>query len=192
MKLSNIGKLPIILPNSVSIYIDKTNKILYLKGRLGILSIPELSSFNFKIISNQFIVEPLNLQNLSSDIISLWGTYRMLIQKMVIGVSIGFQKGLELSGLGFKGSVFKAKSLSDSNILNLKLGYSHDINYEYPKNIEIKFLNPTFLQIKGIDSQKVSSIAYDIYLKRKPDPYKGKGVRSSDRIWIKKEGKKKK
>jgi large subunit ribosomal protein L6 len=114
----------------------------------------------------------------------MWGTARSRIQSMVTGVAEGFSKKLEINGVGYRAAV-------QGNKLNLQLGFSHDIAYPIPEGIEIKCERPTAIAISGADKQKVGQVAADIRAYRPPEPYKGKGIKYSDEIVLRKEGKKK-
>jgi large subunit ribosomal protein L6 len=114
----------------------------------------------------------------------MWGLSRTLISNMIIGVSKGFTKILDINGVGYKASI-------NNNILTMFLGYSHDIKYIIPKGIEIKCPKPTQIEIFGYDKQLVGEVAALIRNLRKPEPYKGKGVKYSDEIIVRKVGKKK-
>ena len=114
----------------------------------------------------------------------MWGTYRSLINNAVIGSSIGYEKILELVGVGYRAAL-------KGNQLNLQLGYSHDINFNIPEGIKITVEKQTILKITGVDKQQVGSVASKIKTLRKIEPYKGKGVREKGQYILKKEGKKK-
>ena len=115
---------------------------------------------------------------------ALWGTTRARIQNLVTGVTDGFSKSLEITGVGYRASV-------QGQILNLQVGYSHEVNYPIPEGIEIKCAKPTSIAISGADKQRVGQTAAEIRSYRPPEPYKGKGIRYSDEIIRRKEGKKK-
>ena len=114
----------------------------------------------------------------------MWGTYRSLAQGLVKGVSDGFTKGLEITGVGYRAAV-------EGNVLRLQLGYSHDIHYPIPSDVQIKAERPTAITVSGIDKQRVGQIAAEIRQFRKPEPYKGKGIKYANEVIVRKEGKKK-
>jgi large subunit ribosomal protein L6 len=114
----------------------------------------------------------------------MWGTARSRIQNLVTGVSEGFTKSLEITGVGYRASV-------QGNTLNLQLGFSHDVNYPIPQGIKVVCEKPTSIAITGADKQKVGQMAAEIRAMRPPEPYKGKGVRYADEQILRKEGKKK-
>ena len=122
-------------------------------------------------------------ENISSHV-AIAGTTRALINNMVVGVKDGFNKVLEINGVGYRASIAE-------NILTLQLGFSHDIKLAIPDDIEVKCTKPTELVISGIDKQKVGQFAAEIRSLRKPEPYKGKGVKYQEEIIRRKEGKKK-
>ena len=114
----------------------------------------------------------------------MWGLSRTLVANMVDGVSKGFTRKLMISGVGYRAAV-------DGKIVNLQLGYSHDIKYAVPDDIEVKCETPTAITISGADRQKVGQIAAELRAFRLPEPYKGKGIRYDDEVILRKEGKKK-
>jgi len=174
---SRIAKKAIKLPKDVNIILD--NKNLIVKGTKGKLEINIHNSVN--------IIKENDLLIFSSNFEKGWamaGTIRSLVNNMIIGVTNGFEKRLQLIGVGYRGKV-------DGNILNLTLGFSHPINYKFPRNIIIEVLNQTEIIIKGPDKQSVGQIAAEIRRFRLPEPYKGKGVRYLDEHVRRKEAKKK-
>lgn len=186
---SNIGSKPISLSNSLFVLkIQYKNKhYFYIRGRLGNLIIPVSNIFQLqfdKIKKNLFVNVLPSFYKLN-NIVALWGTYRTHLSNMIYGVSRGFSQNVELVGLGYRASL-------QESTLKLKIGASHDVSYVLPKGMSVKFLSPTLLSLRGIDSQKIHHVAMQLYMLRKPDPYKGKGVRIPEKIWIKKEGKKQK
>ena len=114
----------------------------------------------------------------------LWGTNRSRLQNLVTGVSVGFKKDLELVGVGYRASVA-------GNMLNIQLGFSHDVQYPIPQGVEVKCEKPTSISIFGADLQQIGQIAAEIRAYRKPEPYKGKGVKYVGEYILRKEGKKK-
>lgn len=179
--MSRIGKQPVVVPAGVEVSL--TEDVIDVSGKLGKLSFP----FNGKVIINYnkeekvIAVSPRGSDRKDR---AMWGLSRSLINNMVIGVSNGFTKTLEVNGVGYKASV-------NGNILTIYLGYSHDIKYIIPQGIEIKCPKPTQIDIFGFDKQLVGEVAALIRSLRKPEPYKGKGVKYSDEVIIRKVGKKK-
>ena len=177
--MSRIGKNDVTIPEGVNFSID--GKVLSVKGKLGELS--EIITDAVEIIykDSKVSVKPFNKDKNS---LSQWGLVRSLINNMVIGVDKGFSKTLEVRGVRYRAAV-------DGDILNLQLGYSHDIKVAIPKEINVKCEKPTEILISGFSKQKVGQFAAEIRSLRKPEPYKGKGVRYSDEFVRQKEGKKK-
>ena len=177
--MSRIGKQPVILPQGVDINI--LNNTVLVKGKKGELknSFPE----SVKIVKedNKILVSPINNTNSAKG---SWGLVRTMINNMVVGVEEGFSKSLVVNGVGYRAAV-------EEGILTLQLGYSHDIKLAIPNDLEVKCIKPTEISISGIDKQKVGQFASEVRALRKPEPYKGKGVRYSDEIIRRKEGKKK-
>lgn len=177
--MSRVGKLPIEIPENVEVNID--NGIIEVKGKLGTLTNKLNESVLVEIKENSIVCSPNDKSNFS---ISMWGTLRSIINNMVLGVSKGFEKKLEISGVGYK-------SEFSGNILTLSLGYSHEIKYAIPSDIKVVCEKPTIISIFGICNQKVGSIASDIINFRPTEPYKGKGIKHQGSIVRRKEGKKK-
>jgi large subunit ribosomal protein L6 len=175
--MSRIGIQPIIIPEGVEVKIDKD--LILVKGKKGELTqklIPEIEiEIKDKII---VLKEPIKTKTSSA----LWGTFRALIANMVEGVSKGFEKKLIIEGVGYKAVLNGSK-------LVLSLGFSHPIEIQTPKGIEFKVEKNTIL-ISGADKQVVGQISADIRIHRKPEPYKGKGIRYSNEIVRRKSGKK--
>ena len=177
--MSRVGKNAVIIPEGINFNID--GRVLSVKGKLGELTeeITDLVNIEFK--DNRVTVKPKNNDKESS---SQWGLVRTLINNMVIGVESGFTKTLEVNGVGYRAA-------SEGDILQLQLGYSHDIKVAIPKEITVKCSKPTEIIISGANKQKVGQFAAEIRSLRKPEPYKGKGVRYIDEYVRQKEGKKK-
>ncbi|MAH89150.1 MAG: 50S ribosomal protein L6 [Pelagibacterales bacterium] len=177
--MSRVGKQPVNLPEGVDVNI--ANNTILIKGKRGELksSYPE----SVKVIKEEskIIVSPVNDSKSSKG---SWGLIRTIINNMIVGVEEGFTKSLIVNGVGYRASV-------SDGILTLQLGYSHDIKLAIPKDLEVKCTKPTEIDISGIDKQKVGQFASEIRSLRKPEPYKGKGVRYSDEVIRRKEGKKK-
>lgn len=179
--MSRIGKYPVIVPDGVTVTVN--NNVVTAKGKLGELSYSfDDGHVAAKLENNSVVVTPLSN---SKQARSLWGTTRARINTMVKGVSEGFTKNLELVGVGYKARV------EGSHKLVLSLGFSHDVIFETPKEINLACPVPTQISISGADKQLVGQIASEIRKYRKPEPYKGKGVKYSGEYVRRKEGKKK-
>lgn len=174
--MSRIGKNPINITDKVDASI--ANGIITVKGPKGELKYSISSKVIVAIDSGKIIVSPIDDTKESR---SMWGTTRTLINNMVLGVSIGFVKALEFNGVGYKAAV-------NNNNLTLSLGYSHSINYELPEGITAK-VNKNQIEITGVDKHLIGLVASKIRSYRPPEPYKGKGVKYSDEVIIKKAGK---
>jgi large subunit ribosomal protein L6 len=181
--MSKIGKKNITLPKDSSIKID--GQKLTVSGPKGTKEL----SVNDKIFSatvnekNEFQIKPLE-KKATKETSILWGTYRSLINNAVLGVSVGHEKILDITGVGFRANL-------KGEVLNLQLGFSHDINYKIPKEIKISVEKQTILKINGIDKELVSKIASDIKALKPVEPYKGKGIKERNQFVLRKEGKKK-
>ena len=177
--MSRVGKQPIIIPGDVEVNIALNT--VTVKGQKGELkkSFPLL--VNIKKNGTEVLVDP---KNESKDSKAAWGLTRTLINNMVHGVKEGFNKTLEINGVGYRAAI-------SDNILTLQLGFSHDIKLAIPGDIEVKCSKPTEVIISGIDKQKVGQFASEVRQFRKPEPYKGKGVKYKEEIIRRKEGKKK-
>ena len=177
--MSRIGLSPVAIPDGVTV--DITGRQMTAKGKLGEQSLTFVDEVEPSLDGDQLNVKPTN------DTIkarSLWGTYRSLAQNLVIGVSEGFTRVLDINGVGYRAAI-QGKSL------NLQLGHSHDINFPIPDNIKIDCPTQTEVVITGVDKQLVGSVAAKIRSFRPPEPYKGKGVKYREEQIVRKEGKKK-
>lgn len=186
--MSHIGKKSIHIPLDINISYNKFS--IKITGPLGTLSLelPNKIECDFKTSPSPQLYVKIKDDNNSKKNkknLSLWGTYRSLINNMVLGVSRGFSKKLELVGVGYRASLEK------NDILNLKLGYSHPIDYNIPNDVKIQCLKPTLILITGIDHQRVNQVASEIRRFRSPEPYKGKGIKYGEEVISLKEGKKK-
>ena len=179
--MSKIGKKIILIPEKVKAVLS--GSLLNIEGPLGKKSLNiDLEMFNLDIREGKEIsIKPKEINKNSKR---LWGMNRSLINNAVIGSSAGYEKTLELVGVGYRAAL-KGKQL------NLQLGYSHDINYDIPDGIKIEVDKQTTLKISGSDKQQVGSVASKIKTYRKIEPYKGKGIREKGQYVLKKEGKKK-
>lgn len=180
--MSHIGKEPIKLPANVKYRLEKDNIVF--QGKEGELKrkLPYFLDI-LEENGNLYVNIKKEYQHLK-EYMSLWGTYRTLLQNMVIGVNQGFNVKLLFVGIGFKTKV-------ENNVLNLKLGYSHNIDYIIPDNIKITCIKPTLISISGIDYELVTKVAAQIRALRKTEPYKGKGIRYLNETIRSKEAKKK-
>ena len=179
--MSKIGKININIPEKVKVAI--AGNVLNIEGPLGKKSLNiDLEMFNLDIKEGKEIsIKPKKNDQNSKR---LWGMNRSIINNAVIGSVRGYEKTLELVGVGYRAAL-------KGNILNLQLGYSHDINFNIPEGIKIAVDKQTTLKISGHDKQLVGSVASKIKTLRKIEPYKGKGIREKGQYVLKKEGKKK-
>ena len=179
--MSKIGKINISIPDKVKVAI--AGNILNIEGPLGKKSLNiDLEMFNLDIKEGKEI--SLRPKKIDQTTKRLWGMNRSLINNAVIGSVKGFEKTLELVGVGYRAAL-------KGNQLNLQLGYSHDINYDIPEGIKISVEKQTILKVSGSDKQKVGEVVSKIKTFRKIEPYKGKGIREKGQHILKKEGKKK-
>ncbi len=180
--MSKIGKKNIIVPKESSIKIEGSS--LTISGPKGskTLTIND-KIFSSKLKENEFQILPLS-KKVDTKTSVMWGTYRSLINNAVTGVSTGHEKILELNGVGFRANI-------KGEVLNLQIGFSHDVNFKIPKDIKITVEKQTTIKITGSDKQLVGSIASKLKTLRKIEPYKGKGIREKGQYVLKKEGKKK-
>ena len=179
--MSRIGKYPVIVPEGVTVTIN--GNVVTAKGKNGELKFAfDDGMVNAKLEENKVVVAPLHQ---SQQARALWGTTRAQINSIVKGASEGFTKQLELIGVGYKAR------MEGSSKLVLSLGFSHDVIYNAPEGIKITCVSPTQLTVFGADKQLVGQVADKIREYRKPEPYKGKGVRYTGQYVRRKEGKKK-
>ena len=177
--MSRVGKKPVPVPSGVTATV--TGQTVTMKGSKGELRfvVPTLVSVAMK--DGAVAVEPVDQSKQSR---SLWGTSRAQVANLVEGVSKGFEKKLEITGVGYRAAMA-------GKALKLSLGYSHDIEYPIPAGITIATPKPTEITVSGIDRQQVGQVAAEIREYRGPEPYKGKGVRYAGEFIFRKEGKKK-
>ena len=175
--MSRIGKMPIALPAGVTV--EFKNKVVTVKGAKGTLSQAINGNLDVVVEGGNLLVKPLD--NLT-DTNAKHGLYRAVLAGMVKGVSEGFKKELEIIGIGYKAA------MQGKNLV-LTIGYSHDINYEIEDGITVETPNPTTIVVTGIDKQRVGEVASVIRSYRKPEPYKGKGIRYKGEHVAHKEGK---
>jgi len=177
--MSRVGKNPVEVPSGVEIAIQ--GALVSAKGKLGSLEFEATDDVEITQEDGKVWVKPVND---SKKARAMWGTARARIQNMVVGVSQGFTKELEINGVGYRAAV-------QGKALNLQLGFSHDVAYPIPEGISVKCEKPTSITITGADKQKVGQVAAEIRAYRPPEPYKGKGVKYADEVILRKEGKKK-
>jgi large subunit ribosomal protein L6 len=177
--MSRIGKKPVAIPAGVTATTE--GKTLSIKGPKGTLSLQMLDEVAYDIAEGGITIQPANDSKRAR---SFWGMQRSMVQNLVTGVSEGFTKTLEISGVGYRAAM-------QGKNLRLQLGYSHDVNIAVPEGIDIKTPDATTVEISGIDRQKVGQVAAEIRRWRKPEPYKGKGIKYRGEFIFRKEGKKK-
>ena len=177
--MSRIGKKPVPVPAGVTASTD--GGLLSVKGPKGTLTLPMAQEVTYAVEDGQISVAPANDSKRSR---SFWGMQRSLVENLVTGVTQGFTKTLEITGVGYRAA-------AQGKNLRLQLGYSHDVNLPVPDGLEVKTPDQTTVEISGIDRQKVGQFAAEIRRWRKPEPYKGKGIKSRGEFIFRKEGKKK-
>ena len=179
--MSKIGKINIVIPDKVKVVL--AGNILNIEGPLGKKTLDiDLDMFNLDIKEGKEIsIKP---KKIDQDTKRIWGMKRSLINNAVIGSSVGYEKTLELVGVGYRAAL-------KGNQLNLQLGYSHDINFDIPEGIKITVEKQTTIKVSGSDKQVVGMVCSKIKSFRKPEPYKGKGIREKGQYILRKEGKKK-
>ena len=179
--MSKIGKININVPDKVKVLLSG-NKI-NVEGPLG-KKVLDLDTDLFDLIINEGKDVQIKPKKLTQSIKRLWGMNRSLLNNAIIGASKGYEKILELSGVGFRAAL-KGKEL------NLQLGFSNDVNFEIPEGIKILVEKQTIIKISGFDKQQVGAVASKIKSIRPPEPYKGKGIKEQNQYILRKEGKKK-
>ncbi len=177
--MSRIGKRAVSVPTGVTVNLSGQN--ISVKGPKGELKIALVEHVLAKLENGKVAVNPRDNTKLSR---SCWGMSRTMISNMMKGVTQGYSRSLEINGVGYRANV-------QGKVLQLNLGYSHDVNYPIPEGIDIKTPKPTEIVISGIDKQRVGQVAAEIRDFRGPEPYKGKGIKYSDERIFRKEGKKK-
>ena len=177
--MSRIGSKAVAIPNGVEVVVDKQH--VSVKGPKGQLTLNLVDDIGVSVTDGLIKVLP---QNKTRQARMMWGMSRTLVSNMVAGVTTGFKTDLEINGVGYRAAV-------QGRVLNLQLGYSHDITYQIPEGINIVCEKPTAISVTGIDRQKVGQVASEIRSWRPPEPYKGKGVKYAKETIFRKEGKKK-
>ncbi len=177
--MSRIGKKAVPLPAGVEINIE--GQQISVKGPKGSLSVVLVNEVSVSKTEEGLLITPRDDSKRSR---SMWGLSRTLVANIVTGVVEGYSKTLEIQGVGYRAAL-KGKTLS------LNLGLSHEVNYEAPEGVELKVTKPTEIVVSGIDKQLVGQVAANIRKYRKPEPFKGKGIRYQGEFVFRKEGKKK-
>jgi large subunit ribosomal protein L6 len=177
--MSKIGKLPVAIPSGVTATLE--GQTVKVKGPKGALQLTLVEEIGADIEGGELKV---SMRGETQRHRAMWGMSRTLVSNLVEGVTKGFEKKLEITGVGYKAAV-------QGKNLNLSLGYSHDVVYPIPEGIQIVTPKPTEVLISGIDRQKVGQVAAEIREFRGPEPYKGKGVKYAGEFIFRKEGKKK-
>ena len=177
--MSRVGSSPVAVPDGIDIQI--TGQLVSAKGKLGELAVELPSDVEVTQDGGKIVVKP---RSTSKRARMSWGTSRALVNNLVLGVSDGFSKTLEITGVGYRAAV-------QGKTLNLQLGFSHDVNFPIPEGISINCEGQTTIVISGADKQAVGQVAAVIRSYRKPEPYKGKGIKYAGEVIIRKEGKKK-
>ncbi len=177
--MSRIGKKAITVPAGVTANI--ADGIISVKGPKGTLTMPLREEISYTVEDGGISVQPANDTKRAR---AFWGMQRTMVQNLVTGVTDGFTKKLIITGVGYRAA-------AQGRNLKLQLGYSHDVNVDVPEGIEVKTPDTTTVEISGTDKQKVGQLAAEIRRWRKPEPYKGKGIKYDGEFIFRKEGKKK-
>ena len=177
--MSRIGKKPVGLPAGVTASVS--GQTIEVKGPKGTRTFKATDDVTLSVEDNAVKITPRGLSKRSRQ---QWGMSRTMIANMVTGVSTGFKKELEINGVGYRAQV-------QGNVLKLSLGYSHDVNFDIPSGVTVTAAKPTEIAVEGTDEQLVGQVAANIREWRKPEPYKGKGIKYKDEYIFRKEGKKK-
>ena len=177
--MSRIGKKPVAIPAGVTANIAEG--VLTVKGPKGALTLRMREEISYTVDGDIIIVKPANATKAAR---AFWGMQRTLVANLITGVTQGYTKILDITGVGYRAN-------AQGKNLKLQLGYSHDVDFPVPEGIEIKTPDNTTVEISGIDKQKVGQVAAEIRRWRKPEPYKGKGIKYRGEFIFRKEGKKK-
>jgi len=177
--MSRIGKKPVAIPANVTTTVE--GKTLSVKGPKGTLTLAMRDEIEYGLEDGMITVKPANATKAAR---AFWGMQRTLVANLVTGVTDGFTKTLEITGVGYRANATGRK-------LKLQLGYSHDVDMDIPEGVEVKTPDQTTVEISGADKQKVGQFAAEIRRWRKPEPYKGKGIKYRGEFIFRKEGKKK-
>ena len=179
--MSKIGKINIVIPDKVKVLLS--GKTVNIEGPLGKKSL-NIDTDIFDLIINEGKDVSIKPKKITQNIKRLWGMNRSLLNNAITGTSKGYEKILELSGVGFRAAL-KGKQI------NLQLGFSHDINFDIPEGIKVTIEKQTIIKISGFDKQQVGMIVSQIKSIRPPEPYKGKGIKEQGQYILRKEGKNK-
>jgi len=174
--MSRIGKKPVEIPAGVEVTVD--GSVIVVKKGSKAIEIDTHNRVEVEVVDNQVV---LKLKEGVEGASAFWGTYRALTANAITGLTTGFKKSLEINGVGYRAAV-------KGNVLELQLGYSHPINFEIPKDIEIT-VEKNIINVSGSSKQEVGQVAAIIRGYRKPEPYKGKGVKYTDEVIVRKAGK---
>ena len=177
--MSRLAKNKIIIPSDTACKYE--NNIFFAKGKLGEMSLHVNTLFNIDLKEGELLVLPKNDKDRTNPI---WGTVRAHVFNIVKGVSEGFSKQLELNGTGYRASISGSK-------LKLQLGYSHDIYYEIPKEVKVECPKQNIIKLTSSNKEMLGAVAANIRSYRKPEPFKGKGIKYDNEFIFRKEGKKK-
>jgi large subunit ribosomal protein L6 len=177
--MSRIGKKPVPVPAGVTATVEGGQ--ISVKGPKGTLTMPLRDEISYTVEGDGILVKPANDTKQAR---AFWGMQRTMVQNLITGVTEGFTKTLEITGVGYRAA-------AQGKVLKLQLGYSHDVNFDVPEGITIATPDQTTINITGIDKQKVGQVAAEIRRWRKPEPYKGKGIKYRGEYIFRKEGKKK-
>jgi large subunit ribosomal protein L6 len=177
--MSRIGKKPVAMPSGVTATTE--GRTLSVKGPKGALSLQMVEDVRYDVGGDAISVQPANDSQRAR---AFWGMQRTLVQNLVTGVTEGFTKTLEITGVGYRAAM-------QGKNLRLQLGYSHDVNIAVPEDLTVATPDPTTVVISGTDRQRVGQLAAEIRRWRKPEPYKGKGIKYRGEYIFRKEGKKK-
>jgi large subunit ribosomal protein L6 len=177
--MSRIGKNPVTIPSGVEV--NLAGQTITAKGRLGQGSVTLVDDVSVEMKDGHVSVQPRSESRRARN---MWGTSRTQVHNLIHGVATGFTQDLEINGVGYRAAV-------QGKVLNLQLGFSHDVPYPIPAGITIVTEKPTMISVSGIDKQLVGQVAAEIRSWRPPEPYKGKGVRYEGEYVRRKEGKKK-
>ncbi|MCA0272299.1 MAG: 50S ribosomal protein L6 [Proteobacteria bacterium] len=177
--MSRIGKKPVSVPSGVTASVS--GQTVEVKGPKGALSFTATDDVTLTLDEGQVSVKP---RGTSKRARQQWGMARSMVANLVEGVTKGFRKELEINGVGYRAAM-------QGSVLKLSLGYSHEVNFEVPKGVTVTTPKQTEIIIEGIDPQLVGQVAANIREWRRPEPYKGKGIKYKDEYIFRKEGKKK-
>ena len=178
--MSRIGKVPVAIPGGVSA--EVANGVLSVKGPKGTLTLTMRDEISYVVEEGRILVKPANDTKQAR---AFWGMQRTMVSNLITGVTEGYTKVLEITGVGYRANAQGPRKLK------LQLGFSHDVDFDVPEGVEVKTPDNTTIEISGIDKQKVGQVAAEIRRWRKPEPYKGKGIKYRGEYIFRKEGKKK-